>query len=486
MRGLLGAYLSSEDVKYDNIIQFGSNMRGYATGLVFASTGSLTALSGLETALGLPAGTFFAANVGSSIFTRQESDAYTVFGQLEADLGERATLTAGVAYTNTQKDIDFQQTNNDVFAGLDLVQIGFAQLFSAFTGGRPPTPANIAAFPAQAALADVRSVTPCPPGAAPGSCNSALGLYALQFLHPVVPFTDKSDDSEFTYTVRLAFDVTDNINAYAGVSTGYKATSWNLSRDSKPLAPAVPPRSPLGGAVNPYYPRFGTRKADPEESTVYEIGLKGRWPRAAMYVALFDQTIKGFQDNTFRGTGFVLSNAGKQSSKGIEIETQFQVTDNWRVDLAATLLDPTFDSYVGAPSPCSGRNTDRTGQRPQNIHDTSVSLALNYAWSMGETDGFVRADYDYQDNTLVSQHEQASSGCTVVPPTNTFDTYRKVGTINASAGFSRDGWDFLVWGRNLNDDEYIVQTFPSVAQQFSVSAYPNQPRTYGVSVRKNF
>jgi outer membrane receptor protein involved in Fe transport len=485
VRGLLGAYVSSEDVKYDNIIQFGSNMRGYATGLVFAGTGSLTALSDLERALGLPAGTFFAANVGSSIFTRQESDAYTVFGQLEADLGERATLTAGVAYTNTQKSIDFRQTNNDVFAGLDLVQIGFAQIFGALTGGLPPTPTNIAARPAQAAQADILSVTPCSAATGP-ACNSALGLYGLQFLHPVVPFADKSDDSEFTYTVRLAFDVTDNINAYAGVSTGYKATSWNLSRDSKPLAPAVPPRSPLGGAVNPYYPRFGTRKADPEESTVYEIGLKGRWPRAAMYVALFDQSIKGFQDNTFRGTGFVLSNAGKQSTKGIEIETQFQVTDNWRVDLAATLLDPVYDTYVGAPSPCTGRNTDLTGQRPNNIHDTSVSLALNYAWSMGDVDGFVRADYDYQDNTLVNRHEQATSNCAAVPPTNTFDVYRKVGTVNASAGFSLNSWDFLVWGRNLNDDEYIVQSFPSVAQQFSVTGYPNQPRTYGLSVRKNF
>jgi outer membrane receptor protein involved in Fe transport len=44
----------------------------------------------------------------------------------------------------------------------------------------------------------------------------------------------------------------------------------------------------------------------------------------------------------------------------------------------------------------------------------------------------------------------------------------------------------MVWGRNLNDDEYIVQSFPSVAQSFSVSGYPNQPRTYGITVRKNF
>jgi outer membrane receptor protein involved in Fe transport len=485
VRGLLGAYVITEDVKYDNIIQFGSNMRGYATGLVFASTGSTTALSGLETALGLPAGTFFAANSGSSIFTRQESDAYTLFGQLEADLTDRVTLTAGVAYTNTEKTVDFRQTNNDVFAGLDLVQIGFAQIFGALTGGLPPTPANLAARPAQAAQADILSVTPCSATTGP-ACNSALGLYALQFLHPVTPFFSGSDDSKLTYTARLAFDLTDNINAYAGVSTGYKASSWNLSRDSKPLAPATPPRSPLGGAVNPYYPRFGTRFAGPEESTVYEIGLKGRWPRAALYVALFDQNIKGFQDNTFRGTGFVLSNAGEQSTQGIEIETQFQVTDNWRVDLAATILDPTYDSYTGAPSPCSGRNVDRTGTAPLNVHDTSISVGLNYAWSMGDVDGFVRADYDYEANTLVSEHEQATTNCGVVPPTNTFDTYREVGTINASAGFSRDGWDFMVWGRNLNDDDYIIQTFPSVAQQFSVSGYPNQPRTYGITVRKNF
>ena len=486
VRGLLGAYYITEKVKYDNIIQFGSNMRGYATGLVYASTGSLTALSGLETALGLPAGTFFAANTGTSIFTKQDSDAYTLFGQAEFDLTDRATLLAGVAYTNTKKKIDFQQANTDVFAGLDLVQIGFAQIFQALTG-LPPTPANISnpALATAAAAADRLSVTPC--SATTGTaCNSALGLYPLQFLSPVVPFADKSDDSKLTYTVRLTVDVTDNVNAYAGVSTGYKATSWNLSRDSKPLQGTANPRSPLGGFANPYYPRYGTRKAGPEEATVYELGVKGQWPRAAVYLTLFDQTIKGFQDNTFRGTGFVLSNAGKQTTKGVEIETQYKIADNWRVDLSATFMSPNYDSYVGAPSPCSGRNLDRSGSRPLNIHDRSISAGITYDWTVGDVNGFVRADYDYESNTRVNQHEQATTVCTGLLPTNTFDVYRKVSTVNASAGFSRDGWDFMLWGRNLTNDDYIIQSFPSVAQQFSVSGYPSQPRTYGVTVRKNF
>jgi len=489
VRGMLGGYYITEDVKYDNIIQFGSNMRGYANGLTFAGSGNPNALGQLEAALGLPAGTFFAANTGSSIFTQQDSDAYTLFGQAEFDLTERATLLAGIAYTNTSKNIDFKQTNNDVFAGLDLVQIGFAQAFQTITG-LPPTPANLGnpALAGAVAAADGVSVRPCPsPQTTPPTpCNSALGLYALQFLHPVVPFTDKSDDSKVTYTVRLTVDVTENINAYAGVSTGYKATSWNLSRDSTPLAPATPPRSPAGGFVNPYYPRFGTRKADPEESTVYELGIKGQWPRAAVYVTLFDQNIKGFQDNTFRGTGFVLSNAGEQTTQGVEIETQFKLADNWRVDLAATFLSPEYDSYVGAPSPCSGRNLDRSGTRPLNIHDRSISAGITYDWTVGDVEGFVRADYDYESNTLVSQHEQATTVCTTTIPTNTFDTYRKVSSVNMSVGFSLDTWDVLVYGRNLTDDDYIIQTFPSVAQTFSVSGYPNQPRTYGLTIRKNF
>jgi outer membrane receptor protein involved in Fe transport len=489
VRGMLGGYYITEDVKYDNIIQFGSNMRGYANGLTFAGSGNPNALGQLEAALGLPAGTFFAANTGGSIFTQQDSDAYTLFGQAEFDLTERATLLAGIAYTNTSKNIDFKQTNNDVFAGLDLVQIGFAQAFQTITG-LPPTPANLGnpALAGAVAAADGVSVRPCPsPQTTPPTpCNSALGLYALQFLHPVVPFTDKSDDSKVTYTVRLTVDVTENINAYAGVSTGYKATSWNLSRDSKPLAPATPPRSPAGGFVNPYYPRFGTRKADPEEATVYELGIKGQWPRAAVYVTLFDQNIKGFQDNTFRGTGFVLSNAGEQTTQGVEIETQFKLADNWRVDLAATFLSPEYDSYVGAPSPCSGRNLDRSGTRPLNIHDRSISAGITYDWTVGDVEGFVRADYDYESNTLVSQHEQATTVCTTTIPTNTFDTYRKVSSVNMSVGFSLDTWDVLVYGRNLTDDDYIIQTFPSVAQSFSVSGYPNQPRTYGLTIRKNF
>ena len=64
---------------------------------------------------------------------------------------------------------------------------------------------------------------------------------------------------------------------------------------------------------------------------------------------------------------------------------------------------------------------------------------------------------------------------------------REVSTINASAGLAwENGFELMLWGRNLNNDEYLTSAFPSVAQAGSYSGYPNQPRTYGLTLRKSF
>jgi outer membrane receptor protein involved in Fe transport len=467
VRGLLGAYYFTEKVKYNQNILYGPAFRPYA-GLL---TGNPATFSLLEGALGIPNGTFFRTGTGGAVFGTQDNDAYTLFGQLDFNVAEHLTLTGGVAYTDTKKKVTLTQFNNDTFSALNFVQIGFAQIFGALTGGQAPTPANFAAFPAQAQAADLASVRPCTATSGP-VCNQLLGLYPLQFLYPIVPFGGRSSDSKLTYTARIAYEFSDNLNAYAGVSTGFKASSWNLSRDSRPLPPATPDRTPLGGAVNPYYGRYGTRLANPEESTVYELGLKGRWPRFAVNVALFQQEIKDFQSNIFVGTGFVLGNAGKQSTKGLEIETQYKFADHWQLDVSGTFLDPKYDSFPGAAGP--NGPTDLTGTKPAGVNDYSVSTALTYNWTAGSYDGFVRADYLFTDKVQVVENVTAAIAS------------REVKTLNASIGLMRNGWQLMVWGRNLNDDNYLQSAFPSVAQAGSFSGYPNQPRTYGLTVRKEF
>ena len=469
-----GAYFFKEHVSYDNTLGWGAAARGYATGLVVGLGGSPNTFAGLEAATGLPTGTFFKNGSGGVVNTDQDNDAYTLFGQLDFKLNPKLTLTTGLAYTNSRKSVDLAQTNTDAFAQLNLVQIGFAQAFQTITG-LPPTPANLGnpALAAAAGAADRISVTPCNPATPTAPCNSALGLYKLQFLTPVVPFTDgQTSDSKPTYTVRLAYEINDNINVYGGVSTGFKASSWNLSRDSKPTAPTAMDRSPLGGYPNPYYGRYGSRFAQPEESTVLEAGFKGRWARSALNVAVFSQEIKGFQSNTFTGTGFSLANAGKQTTRGAEIEWQVRPTRNWEFNVATTFLDPKYDSFTGAQGP-SG-TVDLSGTKPAGIAATTASVGGAYLWEMGSYNGYLRADYHYESNVQIVENVPASVAS------------REVRTLNASAGVLRDGWELMVWARNLNDDRYLISAFPPPAQDGSFSGYPNQPRTLGITVRKIF
>ncbi len=482
VRGLIGAYFLEEDVEYDTAVSWGADFRGYATGLVAASTGCFVgapscnpnAFGATEAALGLPSGILLAAGQFNAQFATQDASTSSFFGQLDFDLSDRLTATLGVSHTQSDKRVGIEDFGNELFGQLNLVDIGFAGAFAALTGGLPPTPANLGAYPIQAATADFISVTACSATNPPPACNSLLGLYPFQFLAPVVPFDNgKTNDSDTTYTLRLSFEATDNINVYAGVSTGFKATSWNLSRDSRPvLDPANPPRSPLGGYANPYYPRYGTRFAGPEEATVYEVGMKARWDTVALNIAVFDQEIKGFQNNLFVGTAFSLANAGKQSTEGVEVELLWAPIPQLDINVAGTFLDPVYDSFTNAQGPAGP--ADLSGSKPAGIHGTSLSVGFTLKWQAMGLDGFLRADYLYEDEVQVTENVPRSVAT------------REVGTLNASLGAAVNGWSFLLWGRNLTDDNYLVSSFPSVAQAGSLSGYPNQPRTFGLTIRKDF
>ncbi|MCI4645000.1 MAG: TonB-dependent receptor, partial [Hyphomonadaceae bacterium] len=224
---------------------------------------------------------------------------------------------------------------------------------------------------------------------------------------------------------------------------------------------------------------YGTRYADPEESTVYEIGVKAKFDTAQVNLTLFDQSIEGFQGNTFSGTGFALTNAGEQSATGVEVDVLWRPVDPLTLSFAGTFLDPVFDSYVNSGVfDENGNQVDLSGQKPAGIHETSISTSALYEHDFANGwVGFLRGEYQYESDV------QAVDNVDIVN--------REVNMVNASMGLDMDnGWSARVWGRNIFDDEFFLSAFPGVAQTnpppATIYSYPNQPATYGVSVRKEF
>ena len=494
MDWLVGAFYFDEDVEQNSGVLFDTGARPYVdtmTKLLGVQTGDYTLLealnpavpsplNALEAALLIPQGTFLAEGQGTLEAATMSNQALSLFAQIDFALGDRSTVTLGVNYTEDEKDVVLNTLNDNVFSTLDLVDIGgqlIAQQVLATCGG-PTVPACLAAAQAAAAAGQGLLCSDVPAGV---PCNPLLPLQAVQILPQVVDFPNsvengQSKDDQTTWTARFAFDLTDQLNAYVSAGTGFKATSWNLSRDSRPFASDIPALEAAGLTVPNLVP--ATRLADPEDSTLYEVGLKGAFDNWTFNLAIFDQEIENFQENVFQGTGFVLTNAGKQSTTGVEVDVLWALTDNFDWFIAGTFLDPTYDDYVGAPG--VGGPVDLSGTKVPGVSETSINTWARYSFDLGASmSGFVRAEYYYESDVQVISNVPDSVAS------------REVGMINASAGLRWDnGFEVMVWGRNLNDDTFLQSAFPTtfqnLTQPFTYSGYPNQPRTWGVTLRMYF
>jgi len=85
----------------------------------------------------------------------------------------------------------------------------------------------------------------------------------------------RTSDDQLTYTGRLAYEVNDNINVYGSYATGFKSSSWNLTRDARPFAADAAALLASGLLPNNYVPstgrNFGTRFAEPEKAKVLVV-----------------------------------------------------------------------------------------------------------------------------------------------------------------------------------------------------------------------
>jgi len=291
---------------------------------------------------------------------------------------------------------------------------------SRFAAAQPAAFGQIQAGAAAFAAAN-RNLTPAQARASgnPGLVgNSLLDLRSLQFLPPFLNYPNavesgRTKDDDFSYTIRANYEITDNLNIYATYATGFKATSFNLSRDSRPFPTDFIPGSPVNNpATSPIraaglaLPNLttGSRFAGPEESEVYEAGLKAQWPLVAFNIAVFKQSIKGFQSNVFTGTGFALANAGEQSTFGIEFDGTVKPTDGLNLFVAFTYLDPKYDSFVNSAV------GDLSGATPAGIPALSASMGGSYTYEFaGGTKFTVRGDYAYESDVRSPKVCRASS-----------------------------------------------------------------------------
>ncbi|SMQ73539.1 TonB-dependent Receptor Plug Domain [Altererythrobacter xiamenensis] len=496
---LLGGFYFDETISQESGLRNGTQIRDFFELLAGADpvavlTGQPSLFNAVEAGLGLPQESIFGTALLSDERFGFDNTAWSVFGTIDFEPFDGLVFTVGGNYTDDKKDFELSQTSFDPLANINLVDAfivgGIAQALAI-----PPsqvTPDVINGFATNPATAPFFAGIAA--AAVDPAQNQLLALQPFQFIPPFLDVPNavedgKTRDDKFTYLLRAAYQISNEVNVYASYATGFKASSINLSRDSRPLntdyiagprgSTILAPSSPIrdAGLAVPNL-STGSRFAGPEETEVYEVGLKAQWPGFGFNLALFDQTIEGFQSFAFTGTGFALRNAGKQSVKGFEFDATATPTDGLVLTFALTHLDPLYDDFPGSVL------GDLTGQRPGGIPSWAIATSATYTheWDSG-TRLITRVDYNHESNTDINNGlptYNAQLG-------NTEIFRREVNLVNGSMTLAlNNGLEVGGYVRNLFNDQYILTVFDGVAQAGTVLGYPSQPRTYGGVVRFKF
>lgn len=485
---LLGAYYFDESIEQESAIQNGSQIRNFFEILagedpVAVLTGQPTLFNGLEQTFGFPQESIFNTPLLTEESFAMDNTSWSVFGTVDFEPADGLVITGGFNYTDDEKDFALSQTSFD-----PLAQVNFVDAFITLSTAGTVTTRDqwLALDPITQSVILAAATDP--------TINPLLPLADFQFQPPFLAIPNSVEpgqtrDDKLTYLLRASYQVSNEINVYASYATGFKASSVNLSRDSRPLGSdflagpggstfAAPDSSIINAGLAVPNLVSGSRFAGPEEAEVYEVGIKAQWDGIGINLALFDQNIEGFQSFAFTGTGFALRNAGKQSVKGFEVDITARPTDGLVLTFAATHLDPLFDDFPGSVL------GDLTGLRPGGIPSWAIATSATHTHEFDAGHRLItRVDFNHESNTDINNglpRFNAFLG-------NTQIFSREVNLVNASMTLAlENGLEVGVWARNLLDDQYISTVFDGVAQSGTVSGYPSAPRTYGGVVRFKF
>ena len=225
----------------------------------------------------------------------QREQIESAFGSLSWNISDKLKLNAGLRLTSDEKNF--------------LGTVGYGTGTQVY-GGYVPLPTALISVAAPLLAGSVGA-----PGAYPNARTDRAAMPS----------------------VGLQYQVTPVAMAYATASHGFKAGGYN----------AVDVAS-----VNGASPAYG-----PEQVNAYEVGLKSKWFDNSLLINVdaFREDYTGLQVNSLSPTGSLLvpfqievRNAAASISQGVELDTQWVATENFRVSANITYLDSHYTSFPNA------------------------------------------------------------------------------------------------------------------------------------------
>lgn len=284
--------------------------------------------------------------------------------------------------------------------------------------------------------------------------RKATKTYLRTGLSPaVLPGTVVVGDRDFdslnpAFTVDFAF--TDNVNAYAKYTTGYRAGGFNTQST----------------------PAFFGAGFNQEDVKAYEVGLKSDLleKRLRVNLAAFRSKYSDLQVDQARTPPIFTDtlNAGSAIVKGVELESAAVLARGLTANLFYSWLDGDYESYID-----NGVELEAV-RHMQNAPRYQVGAGLEYAFPhLPIGDFLLNVDYRKQ-----AEFYAGPIANTLSPGYDVWNARLQLAEIPAPQGSFR----VALWARNLTDEVYRLST----TNLGVISAQFGPPRSVGVDMIYEF
>lgn len=281
------------------------------------------------------------------------------------------------------------------------------------------------------------------------------------------------DDTNWVGRFGARYSLNQDMSFYGSVSRGYKGKAVDVSISS-PFFLSTNPQSAV---------------LRPETVLNFELGARTRFNdgRFVLNGTLFHSDFTDFQASQFDGTtaAFILRNAGKVRTQGLEVDFKSIPWDGGTLMGGFSFVDAVFDEYKGAP--CTVPSTLARTCLPtvgQDLSGKQVNASPRYQFNVS-----YRHDFDFgMDDTFYVQGEYSwRDDVTFGGDLNPATMQPAYGVANFRAGIRLDDrYELVAFAENAFDETYAYRIIDAVLWSGAYQTYLAPGRTVGIELRADF
>jgi iron complex outermembrane receptor protein len=249
----------------------------------------------------------------------------------------------------------------------------------------------------------------------------------------------------------INFQLRPDVLFYSSVGRGYKSGGWNAD----------------------FITTLEHFQFDPEYAINYELGAKSVFfdkrltVNFAGFVTKFDD-FQVFQFVPTQSAGAVLSltNAGKVTTQGVELDISALLTDHLSVSFNTAFTQARFDEFKNG----GGLGVDYDDNHLPYAPEHTYFVAIDYSRSLfQQAEVYGHIDYGYTGDYFSNPNNT---------PDNAIPNYF---SANARMGVNLNGrWDISLWMKNITNETNLRQR--SVSFLGVPRGLYNAPRSYGLAI----